>query len=794
MSPAHLPQPSTAFIGRDRELKQIAGLLTDPTCQLLTLVGSGGIGKTRLALQVATSQQVHFVDGVSFVALTSIDSPDFLPTSIGATLEIPFLDPEEPLLQIRRYLRDKQMLLVLDNFEHLLDAAGCLTELLQAAPHLKILVTSRERLNLREEWVFPLDGLSYPAAPVADSAEHYGAVQLFVQRARQVRPHFVLSDHVHAVLSICRQVEGMPLGLELAASWLHVMSCEQIAARMANNLDFLTTPLRNMPERHRSLRVVFQQSWSLLSADEQAVLMRLSLFRGGFDGAAAVAVAGATLTVLAGLADKSLLRMDSTGRYDLHELLRQYAGEKLAEACEISTTTQRYLDYFLELAEAGEAHAYGREQVIWYDRQEVEMDNLRAALAWSINTKKVEIGLRIAAALRWVWETRGHLEEGVTWFNKLLPISRDVSPSVRAKALHRASELAGQLAYEPQATLWIQEALHLARSTHDRWNLAWSLSSAAYFTEQDSHHALAMLEEGLALFWELQDALGLSHTLRRLAGCAIGHHKHAYAACLLEQALQNDRQAGDKHAVAWDLCFRGVVLWIHQHHPKQVIPLYQESIALFEEIRDVRGRAHPLVMLAEAERSQGNFARSQALFHETLLLERALGIRDNLALFALAGIGSLAARHGEQDRAARLLGAVQAALASGSYNTRLSPLLDVFDTTVAAVRTQLDEEAFHAAWAAGNIMTLEQAITEALQDPPTLIEMKEMSQPLLEPLSPREFEVLHHLGTGCSNAEIAQKLFISVATVKVHTRRIYGKLTVSNRTQAIIQAKKLNLL
>ncbi|HET8842407.1 MAG TPA: NB-ARC domain-containing protein, partial [Ktedonobacteraceae bacterium] len=532
MSPAHLPQPSTAFIGRNCELEQIAALLTDPNCQLLTLVGPGGIGKTRLALQVATNQQLHFVDGVSFIALTSIDSPDFLPASIGATLDIPFLDPEEPLLQIRRYLRDKQMLLVLDNFEHLLDAVGCLTELLQTAPHLKIFVTSRQRLNLCEEWVFPLDGLSYPAASVADSAEHSSAVQLFVQRARQVQPHFVLNDHVHAVLSICRQVEGMPLGLELAASWLHVMSCEQIAARMASNLDFLTTSLRNMPQRHRSLRVVFQQSWSLLSADEQAVLMRLSLFRGGFDGAAA-AVAGATLPVLGGLADKSLLRMDSTGRYDLHELLRQYAGEKLAEAGEIATATQRYLIYFLDLAEAGEAHAYGSEQVAWYDRLEVEMDNLRAALACSISTKKVETGLRIAAALRWVWETRGHLEEGVTWFNKLFPISCDASPSVRAKALHRASELAGQLAYEPQATLWAQEALHLAGSTQDRWNLAWSLSSAAYFTEQDSHQALAMLEESLALFQELQDASGLSHTLRRLAGCAIDHQKHAYAASLL---------------------------------------------------------------------------------------------------------------------------------------------------------------------------------------------------------------------------------------------------------------------
>jgi predicted ATPase/DNA-binding CsgD family transcriptional regulator len=786
---------STPFFGRDRELEQIAGLLTRPSCRLLTLVGAGGIGKTRLALQVATCQQTHFGDGVVLVALASIDSPEFLAASIGAALEIPFFGPEAPLLHIMRYVRDKRLLLIMDNFEHLLEAAGCLTELLQAAPHLKILVTSRERLNLREEWVFPLNGLSYPAAPAADSIEHYSAVQLFVQRARQIQPLFVLSDHIPSVLSICRQVEGMPLGLELAASWLHVLSCEQIATRMQQNLDLLTTPLRNIPERHRSMRAVFAQSWSLLSADEQAVLRRLSLFHGGFDEAAATEVGGATLPVLGGLADKSLLRLNASGRYDVHELLRQFAGEKVTEAGEISITTQRYLAYFLKIAEAGEAHAYGHEQVIWYDRLEVEMDNLRAALAWSLSTNDVEKGLRIAAALRWVWETRGYLEEGVGWFKKLFPQSCDVSPEVKAKALHRASELAGQLAAEPQATLWVQEALHLAQSTQDRWNLAWSLSSSAYFTKHDPTHAMAMLEESLALFREVQDALGLSHALRRLAGCAIDHQQYTYALSLLEQALATDRQAGDKHAVAWDLCYMGVARWIHQHQPKRVIPLYQESIALFEELGDVRGRAHPLLMLAEVEQTQGNFKQSLALFQEALLLERTLGIRAHIALFALAGISNLAARGGAPDRAASWVGTVQAVLASGAHNTRLSPLLDMLAATVATVRAHLNEEDFQFAWDAGKTtLSLEQAVTDALQAALLFPERQETSRLLLEPLSPREYEVLGLLGAGCSNADIAQKLVISVATVKVHTRSIYGKLNVSTRTQAILQAQKLQLL
>jgi ATP/maltotriose-dependent transcriptional regulator MalT len=305
---------------------------------------------------------------------------------------------------------------------------------------------------------------------------------------------------------------------------------------------------------------------------------------------------------------------------------------------------------------------------------------------------------------------------------------------------------------------------------------------------------MAMLEESLSLFRELQDALGLSHTLRRLAGCAIDYQQYAYALSLLEQALAADRQAHDKHAVAWDLCFMGVARWIHQHQPKRVIPLYKESIALFEELRDVRGRAHPLVMLAEVEQSRGNLVQSLTLFQEALLLERTLGIRAHIALFALTGIASLVARGGAPDRAARWLGTVQAVLTSGAHNTRLSPLLDVFEETVADVRAHLDEEDFLSAWDAGKTMSLEQAVSDALQAALSLPELQETSQPLLEPLSPREYEVLRLLGAGCSNAEIAQKLVISVATVKVHTRSIYGKLNVSTRMQAMLQAQHLHLL
>ena len=804
-----LSQP-TSIIGRERELGEIFALLSEPECRLATLLGPGGIGKTRLALEAADQQrrQASFADGVVFVDLAGTVAPDFVPVAIGGALDITFWGPEEPLVQVISYLADKQMLLVLDNLEHLLAGSGYLADLLSAAPGLKILATSRERLNLHEEWVYAVGGLTFPpghaGALTESEAQAYGAVQLFAQRARQVQHHFSLADNLPSVLSICRQVEGLPLGLELAASWLHAMSCPQVAARMASSLDFMVTPLRNMPERHRSLRTLFERSWSLLAAGEQAVFMRLSLFQGGFDLDAATAVGGAALPVLAGLVDKSLVRIDAAGRYDLHVLLRQYAQEKLVNAGEYANTVQRFLDYYMQLAEAGEVHVYGPEQSAWYDRLEAEIDNLRAALTWSLDHHAGAVGLRIASALRWLWEARGYLEEGFVWFTRLLAQSSDADASIRAKALSRASELGGQLAHEPQTTLWAREALQLSRVAGDEWTLAWALSAAAYFTERDLGHAAAMLEESLAVFRARQDPLGLSHTRRRRAGCAIDQQDYAYAVELLQEALAADRQAGDQNGTAWDLCFMGVAFWQQHRLAEQVLPLYKESIALFRGLNDTRGMAHPLIMLAEAERVHGDAGQALGHFHATLRLTRELGIRDNLALLALAGIANLAAADGQRSAAARLLGGVDAALQSGAYNTRISLLLEIAEGTAADVRAQLPAAAFTAAWSAGSTMALDDVIGEALEvklgvsTPAPAAALSVLSaaagQPLSEPLSPREHEVLQLLGQGLSNAEIAHKLVISTATVKVHTRNIYGKLDVGNRAQAIVQAQKLHLL
>jgi predicted ATPase len=378
--------------------------LAVPTCRLLTLVGSGGIGKTRLAIQAA-AQLANFAQGVYFVPLAPVGSPDLLASAIAGALQVSFYGSDDPTVQLVNYLREKHLLLLLDNFEHLREGTPLLTDILDAAPALKMLVTSRERLNLQEEWVLPVEGMQYPKGDEPGSIEDYSAVRLFVQSARRVQPAFTLADDVSAVIAICQHVEGMPLGLELAAVWLRVMSCRQIAVQLERSLDFLTTPLRNVPERHRSLRVVFEQSWRLLSESERRVLATLAVFHGGFDLEAAEQVAGASLSLLAGLVDKSLIRLNRSGRYDLHELFRQFASDKLAESGETAAATRRHFEYYAELAERAERHLYGPEQEGWFDRLAVDLDNLRAALAWSVRDEEAETGLRLAGSLGWFWGT-----------------------------------------------------------------------------------------------------------------------------------------------------------------------------------------------------------------------------------------------------------------------------------------------------------------------------------------------------------------------------------------------------
>jgi tetratricopeptide (TPR) repeat protein len=330
-------------------------------------------------------------------------------------------------------------------------------------------------------------------------------------------------------------VEGIPLAVELAAAWVRVMSCADIAREVQRSLDILATTTRNMPEKHRSMRAAFERSWESLTGDEQAAFRKLSVFRGGFTREGAEQVAGATLGILASLVDKSLVQVDSSRRYNLHELLRQYAADKLQDVGEADTTIQTHCDYFLWLAEETEAHNFGREQIAWFDRLEADMDNLRAVLAWSAET---ETGLRLAVASLWFLNERTHWREGLEWMEQTLAANPDAPDSLRAKALHSVGALAFQAGYFRQARAYLEQALALARAANDRWNIAWSLSWLGLVVLQGNafDQSAAVLDESLALFRELEDPMGITHTLIRRSWDAGGQGDYPYTHLLLEEA------------------------------------------------------------------------------------------------------------------------------------------------------------------------------------------------------------------------------------------------------------------
>lgn len=398
MGPRHnLPTPPTPFVGRDAEIDEVMTTLADPDCRLLSLIGPGGMGKTRLGLEVGLREAEKFRHGVRFVGLAPLNSADLLVAAIAEACDFSFFSDQGPKEQLLSYLKEKELLLILDNFEHLLDGADLVSEILAHAPQVKVLVTTREALNLWEEWSRPVRGMSYPQNGVVESLDEYSALQLFANRAKRIRSNFDLEHDLEQVIRICRLVDGMPLGIELATTWLRTLATEQIANEIESSLDFLATTLRNVAPRHRSIRAVFDYSWQLLSEKEKDVFRRLAVFQGGFHRKAAEKVAGADLHTLTSLVNKSLLYEDSehsldtshpggmTYRYYLHELLKQYAAAKLTESpADEFQTRARHADHYTQLlADQEPLLKYNRQQRPALDTISEEMENIRAAWCWS---------------------------------------------------------------------------------------------------------------------------------------------------------------------------------------------------------------------------------------------------------------------------------------------------------------------------------------------------------------------------------------------------------------------------
>ncbi|HLO27840.1 MAG TPA: tetratricopeptide repeat protein [Anaerolineales bacterium] len=610
----NLPRSLTPFIGREPELAALGQLLQDPQCSLITIVGPGGIGKTRLAIEATQYVQDFFPDGIWFVPLAPLNSPTLMVPTIADTINFRFQDPADPQTRLLRYLCDKRSLIILDNAEHLLDGAGLFTELLNACPQVKLLVTSRERLNLLSEWVFEIMGLPVPASDRVEQFESYSSVALFLQSARRAFPRFMLDEIERAgIVDICRLVEGMPLAIELAASWLRTLSTAEIAAEIEHNLDFLSTSAPDVPERHHSMRAVFDHSWEMLSADEQQVLCQLSVFRGGFQRQAAEQVTGASLSILSALADRTLLRRSQaqlrgrTVRYDLHELIRQYCAAHLAEDPQAyAAAHERHCAFFLALAETADQELKGPKQLEWLNRLEQELGNLRAALEWTLKSNAAaqpmgELALRLAGALRWFWRMRSHFHEGHNWLVEALRQSSEKTTAGRASALLGMSLILNGLG--------------------------------------DLRAARPLAEESVALYRELGDQRGLAEALTITGLTLVWQGEAVLSHARLEEALTLSREAGDRWGEAQVLYRLGSFL--SDYGGDRVGPgMLAESAAILEELGESYLFSGVLDSLGVVETSLGDYAAARTHFERSLAVAREIGHPWGIA-DALTNLGCL---------------------------------------------------------------------------------------------------------------------------------------------------------
>jgi predicted ATPase len=683
--PAGLPGYLTELLGREHDVAAIAQLLrrAEGPIRLLTLMGPGGVGKTRLAIQVATSEQQYFDHGAVFVALAALRDPTLVMGAIAEALRVGEAGGQSLSTMLHAALRDRHLLLVLDNFEQVAAAAPQVADLLAACPRLTALVTSRAPLHVRGEHEFPVAPLA--VCPAQGEQALSPAVQLFVQRAQAVMPDFTLSaENAASIEAICGRLGGLPLAIELAAARTRVLAPSLLLARLDRALPLLSGGGRDLPERQQTMRDTIAWSYDLLDAQAQALLRRLAVLGAGgwtLEGAEAVGAGDGIepehiLALLEQLVDQSLVSATDTTkeawRYTMLEPIRQYAEERLESSGEAEALRRRHAALFLDLAEQAEPELWGGpNQAAWFGRLETEHDNLRAALRWSLDSGQAEIGLRLGAALWRFWWVRGHLEEGRRWLDRGLARRLALPAALQAKALHGAGFLAFSQRDYWSARPLLEQSLALAREAQDAGRIVVVLSDLgdAARLQGDLVAAAALLEESAALARGLGRTMILAMSLRRLGFIAHAGGDSARAASYLETSLGLAREVGDRQGMAWALTVLGRVA----------------------------------VEQAEYERAADLLAEAWHVFGD-------LGNRDALAytIEGLAGLMLARAPHPEGALyAARLYGAAEALRMA--INSPLPPFdQPAYERNLAAARRGLDEGAWTAAWAEGQVLTPEQ--------------------------------------------------------------------------------------
>jgi predicted ATPase len=734
-----LPVPRSRLIDREQERAQAQALLQREDVGLVTLTGPGGVGKTRLALQVAADLVPQFTDSVAFISLASLRDPTLVVPTVSRALGVSQTGDDSQDERLLEYLEPRDVLLVLDNAEQLVSAAPLAAQALELAPRLKLLVTSREPLRVRNEQIVPVPPLALPNPAHLPDLEHLvqiPSVTLFVERAREARPDFALTtENAAAIVEICQRLDGLPLALELAAAVLSLLSPAALLARLERRLPLPSRGARDLPERQQTLRNTIAWSYDLLEAGEQQLFRRLSVFAGGFTleavegvgvfeafgiSSPAQADEGVVLEQLGQLLDKSLVQTQQgtagEPRFVMLETIREYATEQLAASGEEATVQEWHAHYFLRLAEEVEPHWSNPEGDIWLEQMEREDANLRAALAWSkANQDGVEIGLRLAGALYFYWFLLGSLREGRTWLEEMLARTASSERSVaRGKALLGAGLLAWAEGDYEAASPRAEEALSIVREAGDKRRIGWAEALLGFVRLSQGNAAAArpLLEESRTLFKDEGDVWYEAFQLYQLGTVVYGSGDPAAARTYYEESLRLFQEQGD---VLYALLVLSALQVMASTQGDQVMArsLDQQLQPLMQQARNRGAVVLLLINIGDIWLHRwGNEQQAKVLYRESLSLWRNLQrVEQGIGIVkGLAGLAEVAATQGQAERAGRLFGAADSLLPSGSLYRE-----DV-NKRVAAARANLDAATFEAGWAAGRVMTQEQAITDALQD------------------------------------------------------------------------------
>lgn len=655
-----VPAPPSPFIGREKELAEIRFLLENPDCRLISLVGLGGAGKTSLALQAARKHKETFTDGACFVPLAHIRAPANIYSAIASCLNFSFAGNLDHSTQLLTHLAKRKMLLVLDNFEHLLPGGiEVIQQLLHGAPRLVMLLTTTERLNIRAEYICSIDGLPYPAREDNEGGENYSSIALFVHNALR---HGVALDSqdIFYVKRICRIVGGMPLAIELAASLLRSLSCEEVAEEIEKDIDVLAVKCLDVPERQQSLRTIFDYSWRLLRMEERIVFSKLSVFRGSFVREAAEEVAGISIDLLTSFIDKSLLRRNAKGRYEMHGLLSRYAFEKLERSGEMEKILTRFLEYYTMFAEEAALALNQKGQVLWLKRLDEEFGNLQAVyqVALSREAAGAELALRLSCGLGRFWLLRGYLQEGKVWLAHAVELG-ERTPQINNELIVRAISWLGLLYtyigdYSRAASL-AEKGLKLSQQPGSPQCQALLLKVLSDLRRIEGQYEMAKAysEESLALFQIVADPWGMTLALNNLFRIAYRRNEYRKAAQLAGQSLALSEETGDQWNVALTMIYLGIVSHDQGKYEQGILHL-NRSLEISKSLGARVLLAHGTYWSGRLERSRGNPDKALSLFEESLALYHDIGSKWGMAV-SLQGLGAVAYDKENYPQAQRLL-------------------------------------------------------------------------------------------------------------------------------------------